>query len=335
MLCNIVEIGGKTKDIFRRNIFTTSNKIKDFIKDFNETDVYATIYKYDSKDQDNANVVAPLYIDLDVDDIEENFDKLKVDLALVIRQLKQLLKVKDNEIEIYFSGSKGFHILVDHKVFGILPNKILNDLYKLIAVKLKAYTILKCVDTRIYDKKRLFRIVNTINSKTGLYKVPVKYEKIKDMSYKDMVEYAGSKKNIVPKIYKKNEDASKAFVELIEKIKEEEKRTINHKVARSIMEKKDLLPCVKYILQNGAIKGGRNNITMALSSSLFQIGKTHEECLEIITNWNLKKNDPPLSQREINTTVLSAFKNVEGGRKYGCSAFRDLDVCIKGCPVRK
>lgn len=335
MTCNIVEIGGKKDDIFRRNIFTTYSKIKEYIGNFNETDVYATIYRYDQEDQDQANIIAPLYIDLDVDDIDNNFEKLKRDLALVIRQLKIMLKIKDSEIEIYFSGSKGFHILVDHRILGLKPSKDLNNLYKMIALKLKAYTVLKCVDTRIYDKKRLFRIPNTINSKTGFYKVPIKYNKLKDMNYTEMVEYAKEKKTILPKIYKENKDANIAFFEIIEQIREEEKRTINYKAARQIMEQKELLPCVKYILQNGAIKGGRNNLTMALSSSLFQIGKTYEEGLDIVSSWNSKKNDPPLTQREITTTVTSAYRNVQDGKKYGCNSFRELDVCVKGCPVRR
>lgn len=335
MICDIIEIGGKKDEIFRRNIFTSTKEIKKYIQDFNEQDVYATVYKYDDKDQDRANIIAPLYIDLDVNNIEENFDKLKRDLALVLRQIKVLLKLTDKEIEIYFSGSKGFHIMVDSKVLGLKPSKNLNEMYKLIATKLKAYTILKCVDTRIYDKKRLFRITNTINSKTGLYKVPISYNKVKDMTYEDMKEYASSKKPNMPKIYKKNVDANEAFFNLIEQIKEEERRTINHKAAREIMEKRELLPCVKYILQNGALKGGRNNLTMALASSLFQVGKDYEECLDIVNSWNTRKNDPPLSQREITLTVNSAYRNTQDGRKYGCSAFKDLDVCVKGCPVRR
>jgi hypothetical protein len=309
--------------------------MKSIIEDFNNTDVYATVYKYDIQDQDKANVIAPLYIDLDVDNIEENFDKLKRDLALVLRQLKVMLRLTDNEVEVYFSGSKGFHIMVSHKVLGLEPCKDLNEKYKLIAVKLKAYTILKCVDTRIYDKKRLFRIPNTINSKTGLYKVPINYNKVKDMSYEDIANYAKEKKPFIAKIYKTNQLAKEEFPKIIETIKEEERRTINHKMARQFMESKELLPCVKYILQNGVSKGGRNNITMALASSLLQVGNTHEECLDIVQSWNNKKNDPPLPQREIMTTVNSAVKNVEDGRKYGCSAFRDLGVCVKDCPVRK
>lgn len=45
---------------------------------------------------------------------------------------------------------------------------------------------------------------------------------------------------------------------------------------------KELLPCVKYILQNGAVKGGRNNTAMALASALYQRDMNEERVLEIM-----------------------------------------------------
>lgn len=333
--CNLVEIGGGKEAAFRRNIIIDYKDLKERIKMFEGKDSYATVYRYDSPKQDTANLLAPLYIDMDIDDIENNFEVLKRDLALVIRQLRILLKLKESEIEIYFSGSKGFHLIVNERVLGIEPDKKLNEKYKLIAVKLKTYTITKCIDTRIYDKKRLFRIENTINTKTGLYKIPVKYNQIKEMNYDELRALASSPKTIIKLSKQVNKESNIAFDSLIAGLEEENKRTINFKVARDFMKNKELLPCVKYILQNGANKGGRNNITMALASSLFQIGKEYKEVIEIVDAWNSNKNDPPLDIKEIEATVKSAYSNVNDNRCYGCNSFRELDVCVKGCPVFK
>ena len=115
----------------------------------------------------------------------------------------------------------------------------------------------------------------------------------------------------------------------------EEKSKINTKLAKEFIRRKELLPCVQYILNQGCTKGNRNNTTVALANSLFQIGKTYEEVLEIIIYWNSEKNDEPLDRAEINTTVRSAYNNAKNGIFYGCGAFKDLDVCIKGCPIHK
>lgn len=335
MKCNIIEMGGTKNGFFTRNYFIDINQLSQNIKNY-DGDVYSTIYRYDSKDQNTANFIAPLYLDLDIDDIEHNFSKIKQDLALVLRRLKTVFYLSDKDIELYFSGSKGFHILVNHNIFGFEPGRDINKQYKKIAVDLKTYTVNKTVDTKIYDNKRLFRVPNTINHKTGLYKVAISYEKVKSMeSYDELKAYASKPKIAKPCVYKYNHKAREAFDELIEKIDAEEKAKINTKLAKEFIQKKELLPCVQYILKNGCAKGQRNNTTVALANSLFQVGKDFDEVLEIITYWNKEKNEDPLDQAEIRTTVMSAYNNAKQNRFYGCTVFRDLDVCVKGCPIHK
>lgn len=94
------------------------------------------------------------------------------------------------------------------------------------------------------------------------------------------------------------------LIALIEEIKERQKKTVNHKVARQMLENKELLPCVKYILQHGAQKGGRNNTAMALASALYQREPDNQQgVLEVMQIWNYKKLDEPLSDKELETTV--------------------------------
>ena len=335
MNCNIIEMGGQKNGYFTRNHFIDAKDLKANLSNY-DGDIYCTIYKYDSEDQNTANFIAPLYLDLDIDDIEDNFIKIKQDLLLIMRRLKTAFYLSDKDIEIYFSGSKGFHILISHKIFGFEPSRDINKLYKKIAVDLKTYTVNKSVDTKIYDNKRLFRVPNTINHKTGLYKVPISYDKIKSInSYEELKQYATAPKLNVPKVYKFNAKAREAFDEIIERIDAEEKAKINTKLAKEFIQRKELLPCVQYILNHGAPKGARNNTTVALANSLFQVGKTYEEVLEIITYWNKTKNEDPLDDNEILNTVRSAMNNAKQNRFYGCTVFRDLDVCVKGCPIHK
>lgn len=336
MDCNYVEIGGKINGVFKRNIIVNYLQKQKAIKQQNFSDTYSTIYKYDSKRQDGANIIAPLYIDLDIDDLEHDFEKLRRDVLLLCRRLKTLFNLTDDNIQLYFSGSKGFHIIVPHTIFGIKPCKDLNDKYKLVALELKSYTITKSVDTRIYDSKRLFREPNTVNTKTNLYKVPISLDQIREITYEDLIAYASEPKDMITVNAKHNPKSEEAFNQLIESIKERQKKTVNHKVARQMLENKELLPCVKYILQNGAQKGGRNNTTMALASALYQRQPDNrDEVLDIMKSWNSTKLDDPLDDRELENTVLSAYRNVQDGRRYGCGAFIDMGICVKGCPVRR
>src|SRR5574344_1447892 len=146
MACNIIEVGGVINNSFTRNKFCLKSELNKKIEQFTG-DKYMTIYSYDSKDINTCNFIAPLYLDFDIDDLEHNYSKL----------------IRD--IEIYFSGAKGFHIIIDHRILGFEPSRTLNKDLKTIALYFKASTFTKCIDTGIYDYRRLFRVPNTINTK--------------------------------------------------------------------------------------------------------------------------------------------------------------------------
>ncbi len=333
---NIVELGGTVNGNFRRNIFTEIDKIEETIKKIGfNGDIYQTVYKYENNKSDECNFIAPLYFDLDIDDIENNYGKIKIDLMLVIRQLCTMFYLNEDDIEIYFSGSKGFHIIINENIFGFEGSRDLNKDLKLIALKLKTFTVNKTIDTKIYDYKRLFRIVNSINHKTGLYKVPITIDKIRNMTFNQLKEYAKKPKQTTNKEYSLNEKAKEVFFETVEEIRADNKRHVNMRVAKEFIKKKQMLPCVKYILQNGARKGQRNNTMIALASALFQIESDYDEVFEIIKTWNETKCDEPLPENEVDATVRSAHRIVSSGRIYGCTAFMELDLCVKDCPIYK
>lgn len=333
---NIVELGGTVNGNFRRNIFTEIDKIEETIKKIGfNGDIYQTVYKYENNKSDECNFIAPLYFDLDIDDIENNYGKIKIDLMLVIRQLCTMFYLNEDDIEIYFSGSKGFHIIINENIFGFEGSRDLNKDLKLIALKLKTFTVNKTIDTKIYDYKRLFRIVNSINHKTGLYKVPITIDKIRNMTFNQLKEYAKKPKQTTNKEYSLNEKAKEVFFETVEEIRADNKRHVNMRIAKEFIKKKQMLPCVKYILQNGARKGQRNNTMIALASALFQIESDYDEVFEIIKTWNETKCDEPLPENEVDATVRSAHRIVSSGRIYGCTAFMELDLCVKDCPIYK
>ena len=334
MACNIIEVGGVINDSFTRNKYCFKSELNKKIEQFTG-DKYMTIYSYESEDVNTCKFIAPLYLDFDIDNLEENYDKLIRDLKIIVYRLKTELHLEDKDIEIFFSGAKGFHILVDHKIFGFKPSRTLNKNLKSVAVYFKASTFTKCIDTGIYDYRRLFRVPNTINTKTGLYKVPIMFKDLISMSYEDLLEYASRPHTFMkkPKIY--NKKVHDAFYELLHRLSEREKRTVNTSIARQYVSNKKLLPCVEYLLQNGADEGQRNNCTIALASALFQIGHSKEEVTEILEVWNKTKNDIPISDKELYTTINSAYNNSRNDMYYGCSAFRDLGLCVKGCPINK
>ena len=92
MSCNIIEVGGKINNNFSRNYYINKSELNNAIQRF-DGDTYMTIYSYESEDINTTNFIAPFYLDLDIDDIENNYDKLIIDLKIVYKKLCDTFKI--------------------------------------------------------------------------------------------------------------------------------------------------------------------------------------------------------------------------------------------------
>ena len=126
------EYGGKFGSYFRRNIFVKigseefDDSLKKILGNCSNTDIYRCVYAYEDKDKINdCRLYGPLYFDLD-GDMDNNFDGLKAEVFRITGFLEREIGLGKNEIELYFSGAKGFHIVVPPDVLGIEPSTNLN-----------------------------------------------------------------------------------------------------------------------------------------------------------------------------------------------------------------
>lgn len=335
----IIEVGGVYKNsygnMFGRKIFTTVDKVESMKEKFNNIDVYTTVFTYDSEDQNNSTLYGPMYIDLDMDfNDEKEFNDLKLDLLLIVQALEDDFFIPRDRLLIYFTGKKGFHIIVPQTVFGLELRNDTNIHYKKIAMELDKATINKVVDTRIYDRKRLFRLPNTINSKSGLYKVRVLLDDLKNMSFEDMKEYASEPKYIQSKVdFSLVKRAKEKFDSIIDEYYKEEQEKKERRKLRKKVDVKDvkLEPCISNIILEGANEGHRNNTAVILASALFQKGIGEEEIIEIMIDWNDNVVIPSINHMELMATINSAKSMYESDRFYGCTSIKEMGICVDNC----
>ena len=324
-----IEYGGCKNGFFSRNHYfkwLDSCKINYFIKNYDNTDVYATAYRYSSNNIDEADLYGSLYFDLD-SDLGNNFAELKREANLIIGFFKSI-GLKNNEIQLYFSGSKGFHIVIAPEVLGIIPSTDLNAMWKAWAIYFSEIYKVKSLDLRIYDKKRLFRIPNSINAKTGLYKIPLDINKFNNYSLDDIKKMAVKPCNDIQYSTLINRDAAIKFYKKSQNFYRKPKTDNSVNTEIKIPEtKQEFLPCVKVLLESGAMEGYRNNTLVLLASAILQSGYKLEETLELMHDWN-QLNNPPLSRNEVDATTKSAYSMLLSGRRYGCNAFRESGFCI-------
>ena len=330
-----IELGGSNGTFFKRKEYVQlcdvayNKKVTNFFNRYDKDNYYGVYAYEDIKDIEHCRLYGDLYFDLDGNiHTEKGFNTLRMDAIKLIIFFKSI-GLTENEIDVYFSGAKGFHVLIPATALGIAPSSDLNKIYKAWALYLFDVFQIKSLDTAIYDRKRLFRIPGSINSKTGLKK-----EKIKIALLYSCKNYNDFSKNIelykddsIKERRKLNKKAAYFFYTKSHNFYR--KHTDKPVKAVIIPEKKEeLLPCVKKALETGAISGNRNNTLVMISSSVMQSGYRLEETLDMMHNqWN-ENNEEPLAFNEIELTVRSAYSMLLSGKKYGCNALKEAGFCI-------
>lgn len=160
-----------------------------------EVDWYTSTYYY-NEDQyqefQKTNSVAGVK-NVYTDKIWFDFDS-KADLELAkqdtIEVINRLTKynIDKNDLEIYYSGSKGFNVVVNLKV-TLTPEKVLG-------LAMKFAKDLKTFDTSMYDSTQLLRVPYTKHHKSGLYKIPLTLSELKILTIEEIQEKASTLDNV-------------------------------------------------------------------------------------------------------------------------------------------
>lgn len=325
--------GGKS--FFRRIPHSTDNEAK-FIeakrKEFKNTDVYRSVYTYETEDLENSRIVGPFYLDFDCKDIGVSFEIIKRQVNSAANNIEALFGIPKQYQELYYSGYKGFHLVISPVIFGFdygtdYPEKYLKLAKLLRKLYNNIYTHESLIDFQIYDRRRVLRLVNSINSKSGLYKIPITHEELQALGPMSINKLAKSPRNIEIPAPHYIEEARAMWNRLFDDTFDVDIREKEEEVHREKPKtRRALLPCIKNILNTGITEGSRNNTTVALASALFQSGLERDDVLDILIQWN-ESNVPPLSDTEITTTMMSAQGMVSNDKNYGCPSIINLGLC--------
>jgi hypothetical protein len=195
-----------------------------------------------------------------------------------------------------------------------------------LAVKLK----LKTLDLAVYDRRRLWRILNSKHNKTGLYKIQLTLTELENLSIEQIKELATKPREVfirqeVLAVLK----AEKLFLEhkaRVETWASERKKTFETAELKTTTENP---PCIRKLLEFGAKKGNRNTHTFQLAlffaSNRMPSDQIKQACIQFAS-----KSDEPLTENEIDTIVDSAIRGFDAGRySVGCSSEALADLCEK------
>jgi hypothetical protein len=325
--CYLIETGYSfstplIKKGFHRGDYIPYWELPIFCKSRNGYSAFNSAYRYSNTEIDSADVPTLLYGNLYLDfDSEEDFEAVRKDALVTASYFKIVFKIPEEYIELYYSGKKGIHMIIPSEILGIEPNTQLNLIFKYIASAIKSYTPNKTIDL-IYDSKRLFRIPNTIHEATGLYKIPITFDELRNLNKEQLQDLAKQPRKLNrTKILEINKTANTQYKRMSEefvKFFAESNKDFSGKKTINFVPQ-----CIQNILDNGAPVGQRNNTIAILASFLKQFGKSYKEACNIITEWN-SKNSSPTGDNELKRTVKSLYST---DKTYGCNSILLYTEC--------
>lgn len=268
-----------TRGLNDKGILVPVDNIYDHINN-SEKDWYVSIFRYNEqqvKQFEEKGTVSgieevitnKLVFDFDS---KSNLELAKTDSLEMIERLKKF-NINPESIEIYFSGHKGFTILVSfHR--NITPKEA-----KHIAT-VKLGRGLKTLDSSIYNASRILRVPGTKHPQSGLYKIPLTHNELLSLSVEDIKEKAKSLNNIPDEINiieaEPNEDLFKIEEHIEKEINKEEIKLDFDLKNFDFTNKPQHLDDARWLLMNGFFRGSQTADQGERSNALLCLASTYK-----------------------------------------------------------
>lgn len=322
---------GRGKKWIRVKQSEIKSRIVDPAKNY---DCYCTIQRFaNPAPVDEENQLCGLFFDLDD---SKNPDHAQSEAVKIVDFFVCNYELAQEEIRVFFSGKKGFHILIDERVFAIKPSPHLTYVHKLAAYWLQDYLGLKTVDMSAYSIRRQWRLADSVHPTSSLYKIELTLTELKTKTLDEIKILAKQPRGDLYDEQTLAEIGARPeavewygkFVQLFEE-HERERKLAPSKPIKQI--KGEYPVCVKDLLKNHIRKQDtRNRATMTLASFFKDVGVEQKEAEKIISEWieevPQKFSDHAGDVRFLRASVPPVVKTVyeDTGYHFLCSFIRSL-----------
>jgi KaiC/GvpD/RAD55 family RecA-like ATPase len=278
------------KDITNRG---TIIPIDSMVRQHRPHECYTTMFPFDDSIVEYVNRTKSVrnhtgkhycqYFIIDIDR-ENELEQARTDALHLIDYFRREHDLRPDDLFIYFSGSKGFHIAITRGVFGeIEPSSDMGE-----AMKRAVASICPAgfeLDTTIYENHRIIRTENSVNKKTGLYKIRLTFAELSGMDIESIKKLAETPRDMPAIKPMRNENIRRAILAAF--IKDEKQAPVDDGFFTMVDEK-------------------RNEKLYKMACVLFKTSDLHEKSIyEIIRSINASGR-VPLDDKEIQSITRSA-----------------------------
>lgn len=225
-----------------------------------------------------------LFWDMDNKDI----DKARED---TIELVDSLSAYNSENVLIYYSGNKGFHVYyMCPELQKFIDNIEFNNIIKNTCIDF-AFN-LNSFDSKIYDKTRIIRTPNSLHPVTNKYKVHLTIEELNSLTNNEMEVLSSSKRKRDFNTLQNN--TNEDMLDIIKNVKSHNKKSNRIFCAGELLDG----------IVNGFEEGKRNSGYASIAGLLHRRNIDEDFIRSIIYAIN-KNSNPPVSEQEIDTIVRS------------------------------
>jgi DNA primase catalytic subunit len=146
-------------------------------KRFNNTDLFSSVAFY-AEPNNSATSIFPWYFDIDC---PHDLPATRESMLMLCEMLMDRTRVPQDSLNLFFSGNKGFHVVIAPHVFQAFYSPYTLGLYRRMAQRARDAGV-RFIDGSVYSRKRLWRLVNSRHGRSGLFKIQLQYEELRDIS---------------------------------------------------------------------------------------------------------------------------------------------------------
>jgi hypothetical protein len=327
-----------------RNHVVSIDEVPGLVESFRHYGCYATYFFYSdevlaymsSRSGKSAPTIAgyegkvwaPFFpIDLDHPDLVPALKAAR----LLSSMFMEHWNIDSQALQVYFSGSKGFHLLLDIRLFGrVVPSKTLPLIFDCMRRHFAQdlpEELRDTVDLGIKDRVRLLRLPNTIHEKSNLYKILLDLDELRKASAEEIRAWARGPRllpltdetGFLSRVeVKKSEKASELLQRVKHQVNRFARKPFRYRFRRSFHPGHITFVCagLQRIWESHIEPGFRNNCAIRLASGLRRFGLNEEETNEELERWN-EIHNIQLSRDELHAVVRSAYQH-RFPYRYGC-----------------
>jgi hypothetical protein len=244
-----------------------------------------------------------LVFDIDVaDDIDEALRQARRLAAWLVDRFK----LEPDDLMFFYSGSKGFHVLLPSSLWDGKPAASFHEYARRFAETLAINADVR-IDSGVYARVNLLRAPNSKHRKTDRYKVQLRYDELLNLKPQAIFEIAAEpREGWIPEPVGVNTEAAETWREIVSVVDSDNQTSTERRSSNGAAK---LNPTTRAVLVEGSFVGDRHRELFSSAANLAEFGSVEELAFALLTPCGLNSG---LTPSEVQRQIACGLKH--GGR---------------------